>query len=538
MTNPLLELQRLGQSPWHDNIRRQLLTSGALKRMVDDGDITGLTSNPTIFEQAIAAGHDYDAQLQSLARDGKSADEIFDALAITDIRDAADAFAPVYARTGGGDGFVSIEVAPRWANDTARTIDEARRLWKTVAKPNLMVKIPATAAGIPAIEECIADGLNINITLIFALERYDEVMNAYLAGLERRRAARRPIDRIASVASFFVSRVDTEVDKRLDALLATAGPDQAEQLKQLKGRSAIANAQLAYVRFRKKFAEGRYQALAAAGARLQRPLWASTSTKNPAYPDVYYVEALIAPDTVDTMPPATIVAYKDHGHPEVRIERNLDQATALMQRLADIGISMDDVTKKLEVDGVASFAKSYDSLIATVAAAAREAVKNGGNASAAARKSTPAPKSTATRPTVARQENVVAKRTAAARPRKATAKKRATKRAAPSAAGARRGAARAGTPGRGTSRARAKATSPRARRGRAKASTSRARTTASAGRTRRKTATGRTRATATSRGVTTRGRRTTAGARTTRRKRTLAQKPRAGRTSTRRRRTR
>ncbi len=533
MTNPLLELQRLGQSPWHDNIRRELLTSGALKRMVGDGDITGLTSNPTIFDQAIAGGHDYDAQLQTLARQGKSADEIFDALAITDIRDAADVFAPVYARTGGGDGFVSIEVAPRWANDTARTIAEAHRLWDTVAKPNLMVKIPATAAGIPAIEACIADGLTINITLIFALARYDEVMDAYLAGLERRRAAGKPIDRIASVASFFVSRVDTEVDTRLDALLATAGPDQAEQLKQLKGRSAIANAQLAYARFRKKFAEPRYQELARAGARLQRPLWASTSTKNPAYPDVYYVEALIAPDTVDTMPPATLVAYKDHGHPEVRIDRDLDQATALMQRLADAGISMDDVTKKLEVDGVASFAKSYDSLIATVTAAAREASKNGGNASAratsgaggAAKKApTRARTSTARKParvaksTHTRQRSgAVAKRTAVPRTRKTTTKKHATKSAA-RPRGARRAVPRAGAAARGTSRARAKATSGTTRRRRQNATTRQGRAKGTTRRVRAKAVAGR---------ATSGARRKTAGARATRRKRTLARKPRA-----------
>jgi len=500
MTNPLLELQRLGQSPWHDNIRRRLLTSGTLKRMVEDGDITGLTSNPTIFDQAIAGGHEYDAQLRTLARQGKTPDEIFDALAITDIRNAADVFAPVYARTGGGDGFVSIEVAPRWANDTARTIAEAHRLWKEVAKPNVMVKIPATAEGIPAIEECIADGLNINITLIFALDRYDQVMDAYLAGLARRRAAGKPIDRIASVASFFVSRVDTEVDKRLDALLATAGPDQAEQLKQLKGRAAIANAQLAYVRFRKTFAEPRYRELANARARLQRPLWASTSTKNPAYPDIYYVEALIAPDTVDTMPPATITAYKDHGHPEVRIDRDLDQATALMQRLADVGIHMDDVTKKLEIDGVASFAKSYDELIATVA---REASQNGGRAlardgasardsagtaTAGSRAPTARAKSGAgrtakaktTKRSAKRKKSAgtrplgrAAKRKTAARARKSAVKKRATKGAARARAKAtarrattRRAAARGSSAGGTRARARKRAVTraPRARR--------------------------------------------------------------------------
>lgn len=403
MTNPLVELQRLGQSPWHDNIRRELLTSGALARMVGDGDITGLTSNPTIFDQAIESGHDYDAQLRELATQGKTPEAIFDALSTTDIRDAADVFAPVHRRTNGGDGFVSIEVDPRYANDTAKTIAEAHRLWDTVRKPNLMVKIPGTAAGLPAIEECIADGLSINVTLIFSLDRYDAVMDAYLAGLERRVKAGKPVDRIASVASFFVSRVDGEVDKRLDALLATAPPDQAEQLKQLKGRAAIANAKLAYVRFREKFGTPRFAELARAGARLQRPLWASTSTKNPAYPDVYYVEALIGPDTVDTMPPATIVAYKDHGRPEVRITRDLDEAAAVLQRLADAGIVMDEVTAKLEVDGVAAFAKSFESLIGTVTAAARQAAGNGGamKASAvparrqAAKRARPAPRTPA-----------------------------------------------------------------------------------------------------------------------------------------------
>jgi transaldolase len=375
MTNPLIELQRLGQSPWHDNIRRGLLTSGTLQRMVADGDVTGLTSNPTIFEQAIASGKEYAEQLRALARAGKSADDIADALAIQDIRDAADVFAPVYRRTQGADGYVSIEVAPRYANDTRRSIAEAHRLWDAVDRPNLMVKIPGTAAGLPAIETCIADGLNINITLIFSLARYDEVMEAFLSGLERRRRAGKPLA-VASVASFFVSRVDTAVDKLLDEMLATAPPDQAEQLKQLKGKAAIANAKLAYQRFRAKFADGRFAALA--GARLQRPLWASTSTKNPAYPDLYYVEALVGPDTVDTMPPATITAYKDHGRPEIRIDRDLDDSRAVLQRLEDAGISMDTVTRRLEIDGVASFAKSYDSFVATVAAAVADMQRNGG----------------------------------------------------------------------------------------------------------------------------------------------------------------
>jgi transaldolase/glucose-6-phosphate isomerase len=368
MANPLIELQRLGQSPWHDNIRRGLLTSGELRRMVKAGDVTGLTSNPTIFEQAIAEGSDYDDEIRALARKGKSAPEIADALTVEDIRDAADVFGPVYERSGGADGYVSIEVAPTLAHDTERTIAEAHRLWRTVKRPNLMVKIPATAAGVPAIEQCIADGLSINVTLIFSLVRYDEVMDAYLNGLKRRVAAGKRIDRIASVASFFVSRVDTAVDKLLDEKLATAGPDQAAQLHQLKGKAAIANAKLAYAAFRKKFGGERFAELASHGARLQRPLWASTSTKNPDYPDVYYVEALVGPDTVNTMPPATIKAYKDHGRPEVRLDKDLDEAAAALQRLEDAGISMDAVTAKLEADGVASFAKSFESLIAVVGA--------------------------------------------------------------------------------------------------------------------------------------------------------------------------
>jgi transaldolase / glucose-6-phosphate isomerase len=368
MGNPLVELQRLGQSPWHDNIRRGLLTSGQLKKMVAAGDITGLTSNPTIFQQAIAESSDYDEGIRRLARKGKSAEQITDALTIEDIQGAADVFTPTYRKTGGADGYVSIEVTPTLAHDTEATIAEARRLWKTLKRPNLMVKIPATAEGVPAIEQCIADGLNINVTLIFSLERYDEVMEAYLSGLERRVAAGKAVKGIASVASFFVSRVDSAVDKLLDEKLASAGPDQAAQLTPLKGKAAIANAKLAYAAFRKKFGDGRFAKLAQHGARLQRPLWASTSTKNPAYPDVYYVEALIGSDTVDTMPPATIQAYKDHGRPERRLDKDLDAAAAALQRLEDAGISMDAVTAKLEADGVASFANSFESLIAVVRA--------------------------------------------------------------------------------------------------------------------------------------------------------------------------
>jgi len=358
-------MQQLGQSPWHDNIRRDLLTSGGLARMIANGEITGLTSNPTIFEQAIATSDAYDPALRALGAEGKSAEAIFDALAIEDIRNAADLFLPVYQRTGGGDGYVSIEVSPRLARDTEGTLAEARRLWTTVARPNLMVKIPATLEGLGAIEAAIADGINVNVTLIFSLERYAAVMAAYIAGLRSRATAGKEIGRIASVASFFVSRVDSAVDQLLEERLA-AGAGNADTLTAALGKAAIANAQLAYDDFQRTFAGAEFAALAARGARRQRPLWASTSSKNPRYPDTYYVEALVGPDSVDTMPPATIAAYRNHGRPEVRIDRGLEAARRTIAGLAELGIDFNGVLARLEVEGVASFAKSYESLLDVV----------------------------------------------------------------------------------------------------------------------------------------------------------------------------
>ncbi|HYU15664.1 MAG TPA: transaldolase [Candidatus Acidoferrum sp.] len=366
MENPLILMQKLGQSPWYDNIRRGLLTGGALERMIGDGDIVGLTSNPTIFEQALATGTDYDDALARLVKAGKSADEIADALTIEDIRGAAALFQPVFTRTGGKDGYVSIEVNPKYAGDTEKTVTEVVRLRKAVDRPNLMVKIPATRAGVTAIERSIADGFSINVTLIFSLERYAEVIDAYQSGLRRRVAAGQDVSRIASVASFFVSRVDSAVDAILEDRIRASGDADRGALEALRGKAAIANAKIAYQLFLEKFGTPAWGELERAGARVQRPLWASTSTKNPAYPDTYYVEALIGPDTVDTMPPQTVVAYKDHGKPEVRLTQGAGEARALMAELARVGVDMARVTQKLEEDGVASFARSFESLIRTV----------------------------------------------------------------------------------------------------------------------------------------------------------------------------
>jgi len=367
MADTLQALQTLGQSPWLDFITRALLRSGKLAAMVRAGEVTGLTSNPTIFEQAIVGGTEYDDALEALVRAGKPATAIVDGLMIDDIRAAADVFAPVYQRTKRADGYVSIEVDPALARDTAGTVREAKRLWRAVNRPNLMVKIPATVEGIPAIEESIASGINVNVTLIFSLARYEQVMEAYVNGLTRRLEAGTRIDRLASVASFFVSRVDTAVDRLLDERIAGASGEARVALERLRGKAAIANAKLAYAAFRERFGGDRFTLLAREGARPQRPLWASTSTKNPSYPDVYYVEALIGPDTVNTLPPATLDAYRDHGHPERRLDNALDRAKEVMVHLRRAGIDLDAVTARLEHDGVASFEASHRSLFDAVA---------------------------------------------------------------------------------------------------------------------------------------------------------------------------
>lgn len=352
----LHKLTKLGQAVWLDYIQRSLITSGELSQLVDQG-VRGVTSNPSIFEKAIAGSDDYEGDLRPLIESGKSAQEIYEALAIEDIRRAADTLRTVYDQSHSADGYVSLEVSPTLANDTQGTIIEALRLFNILNRPNIMIKIPATEAGIPAIEEVIGKGVNINATLIFSQAHYENVAQAYIAGLERRSASGGEISKVASVASFFVSRVDTAVDRELNAV----GNND------LLGKIAVANSKIAYERFGQIFTGERWEKLAAKGARVQRPLWASTSTKNPAYSDTLYVDGLIGPDTVNTIPPATLQAFLDHGQAQNTLETGIDLEHARLARLAELGIDLEAITQQLQVDGVAAFAQAFESLIASIA---------------------------------------------------------------------------------------------------------------------------------------------------------------------------
>jgi len=364
MTNPLRELEALGQSIWLDDIDRGDLLSGRFKRLIDEDGLAGATGNPTIFEHSITHDTTYDEQIQQLIREGKSAQEIYEALAITDEQTAADLLHPVYERTGGQDGFVSIEVSPYLAHDTDKTLLEVRRFWQTIERPNLMVKIPSTPEGLPAIRQALAEGLNINITLMFSLGNYRQVAEAYLSALEERLAAGKDISRIASVASFFVSRVDVLVDQLLqDKIKASSASAEQQQLKALQGKAAIANARLAYQEFKRLFSTPRFEALRHYGARVQRPLWASTGTKNPAYRDVLYVEELIGPNTVNTMPLKTLESFRDHGRVRLSVEENLPQAQAVLAALQAAGIDYERVTSQLQEEGVQKFIDSFDNLL-------------------------------------------------------------------------------------------------------------------------------------------------------------------------------
>ena len=367
-TNPLKDLLKFGQSVWLDYIRRDLLTSGELKRLIEEDGLRGMTSNPTIFEKAIAGGALYDDLLNSLrSRTDLDAKGRFEILAIRDIQDAADILRPVYDSSKRRDGYVSLEVSPYLARDTKGSLEEARRLWKAVGRENVMIKIPGTAEGLPAIQQALSEGININITLLFAQDVYVKVAEAYIAGLEQFARSGGDVSKMASVASFFISRIDSAVDAIIDAKLKVSKvAREQEQLKSLHGKVAIANGKQTYEKYQAIFSTDRWKALAAKGAQTQRVLWASTSTKNPAYRDVLYVEELIGPDTVDTIPPATFDAFRDHGKLRPSLTEDLASAHKTMEAAAKAGISMKDVTDKLTDDGVRLFSEAFDKLLAAV----------------------------------------------------------------------------------------------------------------------------------------------------------------------------
>jgi transaldolase len=365
--NALHELHALGQSVWLDYIRRGILDNGELEEMIRRYDLRGVTSNPSIFEQAIGDSDDYDDAFDLLAADQADANEAYEALAVEDITRACDLFRGVYDESQGTDGFVSLEVSPELAHDEAGTLDEARRLWKAVNRPNLMIKVPGTDAGLPVIEQLLAEGMNVNITLLFSVANHEKVMEAFLRALERRLEKGEPLERVASVASFFVSRVDSAIDAQLNKLAEAATDDAAKQRALgLRGKAAVANAKLAYRRFQEIFSGPRWEKLAAAGAQVQRPLWASTSTKNPDYRDVIYVEELIGDHTVNTMPLATVEAFADHGVARTAVDQGVDQARADIAALRALGVDLDEVTDQLQREGVDKFARSFRELLQSV----------------------------------------------------------------------------------------------------------------------------------------------------------------------------
>lgn len=361
VANALLALRQFGQSVWLDYLRRSMLKNGELRQLIDEDGVCGVTSNPAILEKAIVEHDDYDAAIIALASDGADARTIYETLVLEDVRNTADLLRPVYDQTQAQDGFVSLEVSPHLAYDTEATVREARRLWAEFGRPNAMIKVPATREGLPAMRQLVADGLNVNATLLFGLERYCEVADAFIAGLEARAETGRPVNRIASVASFFLSRIDVLVDKQLDALGRSEEALQSEA-RTLRGGAAVASARLAYQDFKGVFSGARWDALASRGARPQRLLWASTSTKDPAYSDVKYVEALIGPQTVNTMPMETLGAYRDHGVPALRLEDNPTQAREVLDRLAAAGIDLAAVTEQLLREGVQKFIDPFEIL--------------------------------------------------------------------------------------------------------------------------------------------------------------------------------
>jgi transaldolase len=364
--NPLLQLNSFGQSIWLDFLSREILASGKLQRLIEEDGLRGVTSNPAIFQEAISGGHDYDDAIRVLVHDGKHVDEIYQAITIEDIQWAADLFRSLYNHSNGEHGYVSLEVSPHLANDTEGTIEEARRLWRALKRPNVFIKVPATKAGLPAIKQLISEGINVNVTLLFGLPRYQEVARAYIEGLAERMKAGLPLGHIASVASFFLSRIDVLVDEKLEEL-ENKGIAQSELATQLRGQVAIASAKIAYQMYKDIFKSAEFGRLEQQGAKKQRVLWASTSTKNPEYSDVKYVEALIGPETINTMTLKTLEAYRDHGNPIPRLEEDIDKAYQVLDNLAEAGISIGNVTQQLEEEAVQKFIKPYDELMTLLA---------------------------------------------------------------------------------------------------------------------------------------------------------------------------
>jgi transaldolase len=364
--NPLKQLGTLGQSIWLDYIRRDLMASGGLRRLIEEDGLRGMTSNPSIFEKAIAESHDYDEDIKAMALKGKSVQAVYENLSQRDVQSAADEFRPLYDMTDGEDGYVSLEVNPHLAHDTKGTIKEARRLWAALDRPNVLIKVPATANGLPAIQQLISEGINVNVMLLFGLPRYRQVAEAYIAGIESRAAQGKSIERVASVASFFVSRIDALVDPLLEKFNTEAG-ERADFAKKAHGQVALTSAKMAYQIYKEMFGSDRFGKLTAEGALVQRLLWASTSTKNPDYSDVKYVEALIGPATVNTAPLETLDAYRDHGDPKARLEQDVEEARSVLERLPELNISIDDVTRQLEDEGVAKFNEPFDKLMETLA---------------------------------------------------------------------------------------------------------------------------------------------------------------------------
>ena len=363
--NPLKQLETFGQSIWLDYIRRDLIASGELRRLIEEDGLRGMTSNPAIFEKAIVDSHDYDESIRVMALKGKGTAEIYETISHRDVQGAADEFLPLYDRTDGKDGYVSLEVNPHLAHDTNGTMQEARRLWSALNRPNVFIKVPATIEGLPAIQQLICEGINVNVTLLFGLPRYRQVADAYIAGLEARLAEGKAVKHVASVASFFVSRIDSQVDPLLEPILAQGGKE-ADLAKRVRGQVAVSSAKLAYQIYKEIFGTLRFKHLAEAGARPQRLLWASTGTKNPDYSDVKYIETLIGPDTVNTVPVETLNAYRDHGVARASLEEEVAEAAAVVTRLSELGIDINRVTQQLEDEGVEKFNKPFDNLMNTL----------------------------------------------------------------------------------------------------------------------------------------------------------------------------